>query len=176
MKLSALGLGLIVLAGTAGSGAEGLAATPTDIFIQRFLAKWSGGGSVLLSLTGSPWSVNCQLDSTPGDNAVTLSGRCGLKYLFFISRSIEARLRYVSGSDSYSGTYSVDGGPPAILSGRRTGNNLNVNVRWPQPVNGHRQAVIAIGNDGHVLTLKTIDPLGVNGTPITTADLAFVAQ
>jgi len=166
----------LLLAATIGFGAEASAATSTDAYIKRFFVNWSGGGSVLLDLTGSSWSVNCYLNSTPGDNAVTLSGRCSLKYLFFITRSVDATLKYIGGPNDYSGTYSVDGGPPAILSGRRAGDDLTVNVKWPAPVNGHLQAVITIVNDGRNFTLKTVDPLGVNGTPVTTSDLAFIAQ
>jgi len=172
MKPSAFAFISTILAATVGADVR--AATPTDPYIQRFLVNWSGGGTVLLDFAGSPWSVYCYLNPTPGDNAVTLAGRCRLKYLFFLSRSIDATLRYAGGA--YSGTYSVDGGPPAILSGRRAGDDLTVNVRWPIPINGHLQAVITIVNDGHNFTLKTVDPIGLNGTPITTSDLAFVAQ
>src|SRR5580698_10071179 len=141
MKRSILGLCLLGPALVLGSGA-GLTATATDSYIQRFLVNWSGGGHVLLSLTGSPWTVNCYLDPTAGDDAVTLSGRCRLKYLFILSRSIDAKLQYHADSETYTGTYSVDGGPPALLSGRRSGNDLTVNVRWPEPLNGHLNAVI----------------------------------
>jgi hypothetical protein len=176
MNRFVLACALSALTGTAGSVDEGRAASPTDKYIQRFLVGWSGGGSALLDLKGSPWSVYCHLAPSAGDNSVTLSGGCRLKYLFFVSRSIEAKLKYEAGSDSYSGTYSVDGGPPALLTGRRSGDDLTVNVRWPMPVNGHLQAIIKIFNDGRLFTLKTIDPIGVDGTPITTSDLTFVAQ
>jgi hypothetical protein len=174
MKRSVLGLCLLGLALVPGSEA-GRSATATDSYIQRFLVNWSGGGHVLLRLTGSPWSVNCYLDPTAGNDAVTLSGRCRLKYLFILSRSIDAKLQYQADSETYTGTYSVDGGPPALLSGRRSGNDLTVNVRWPEPVNGHLNAVIKIFNDGHRFTLTTIDPIGINGNPVTTSDLEFTA-
>jgi len=156
--------------------ADACRAAQTDRYIQRFFVKWSGGGSVLLSLDGSPWSVNCYLDPTPGNDSVTLSGRCSLRYFFIVSRGIEATLVHEGGSDSYSGTYSVDGGPPALLRGHRSGDDLTINVRWPEPVNGHLQAVIKIFNDGRLFTLKTIDPLGLDGTPVTTSDLSFTAE
>jgi hypothetical protein len=174
MKRSFLGLCLLSSTLVLGS-ADGRSAIATDSYIQRFLVNWSGGGHVLLSLTGSPWTVNCYLDPTAGDDAVTLSGRCRLKYLFILSRSIDAKLQYQADSETYTGTYSVDGGPPALLSGRRSGNDLTVNVRWPEPVNGHLNAVIKIFNDGHRFTLTTIDPIGINGNPVTTSDLEFTA-
>jgi hypothetical protein len=174
MKRFVLSLCLLASVLVLGSGA-GRSVTATDPYIQRFLVNWSGGGHVLLSLTGSPWTVNCYLDPTAGDDAVTLSGRCRLKYLFILSRSIDAKLQYQAHSETYTGTYSVDGGPPALLSGRRSGNDLTVNVRWPEPVNGHLNAVIKIFNDGHRFTLTTIDPIGINGNPVTTSDLEFTA-
>lgn len=157
----------------AGILVPGIAAAADDDFLRRFLVPWSGGGTVKLSLDGSPWRVNCHLQPTGGDNAVTLAGNCRLKFIFFLSNDIEAKLRYDPVSESYSGTYVVDGGPPAILSGRRKDDALNLNVRWPTPVNGHPEAVIVITNDNNRFTLTTIDTIGLNGKPVVTSDLAF---
>lgn len=151
----------------------GAALAADDDFLRQFLVPWTGGGTVKLSLDGSPWRVNCRLDPSGNATSVTLAGNCRLKFLFFLSNDIEAKLRYDPASGSYSGTYVVDGGPPAILSGRRTGETLNLNVRWPTPVNGHPDAVIVITNDTRRFTLTTIDPIGLNGTPVMTSDLAF---
>lgn len=159
----------------AGIVVPGLAAAADDDFMRRFLVPWSGGGVVKLSLDGSPWRVNCHLQPTGGENAVTLAGNCRLKFIFFLSNDIEAKLRYDPASASYSGTYVVDGGPPAILSGQRKDDVLTLNVRWPTPVNGHPEATIVITNDGKRFTLTTIDQVGFNGRPVTTSDLAFNA-
>ena len=142
-------------------------------YLQRFAAMWTGGGTVRLSLTGSPWRVSCHLTPTFGDNAVSLAGNCRLRYLFFLSNDIVAKLRYDPAANSYSGTYVVDNGPPAILSGTRTSDVLTLNVRWPKPVNGHLDAIIHIVNDGRVFTLTTTDPIGVDGKPVVTSDLSF---
>jgi hypothetical protein len=153
-----------------------VAAAADDEYLGRFLARWSGGGSVRFSLEGSPWRVACRLDPRSGVNTITLAGNCRLKFIFFLSNDIEARLRYDPISDSYSGTYVVDGGPPAVLRGWRREGTLTLNVRWPQPVNGHPEAVIVITNDGQRFTLTTIDTIGLNGTPVVTSDLAFDAS
>lgn len=157
----------------AGIVLPALAHGADDEYIRRFLAPWSGGGIVKLSLEGSPWRVSCRLDSTSGENAVTLAGNCRLKLIFFLSNDIEAKLRYDPASDSYSGTYVVDGGPPALLSGRRKDDTLTLNVRWPKPVNDHLDATIVITNDTKRFTLTTIDTIGLNGKPVITSDLAF---
>jgi hypothetical protein len=147
-----------------------------DVYIQRFDAQWSGGGSVRFSLTGSPWSVDCALKPALSPNQVNLSGLCRLSLLYILSKSIDATLKYDPASRNYSGTYSVDGGPPAILSGKRSGNDLTLDVRWPILVNGHTNAIIKIVNDGHRFTMTTIDPIGISGKAVTTSDLAFNAN
>jgi len=153
----------------------GFAQAADGDYIRRFLVPFTGGGIVKLSLDGSPWRVNCRLDPTVSENAVTLAGNCRLKFIFFLSNDIEAKLRYDPASDSYSGTYVVDGGPPALLSGRRKDDTLTLNVRWPTPVNGHPEATIVITNDTKRFTLTTIDTIGLNGKPVITSDLAFNA-
>ena len=147
-----------------------------DTYLQRFEVNWTGGGQVKMSLTGSPWRVSCHFDPAVGENTVTLSGRCRLWLLFFLSKSIVAKLNYDAASDSYSGTYVVDDGPPALLSGRRSDDVLTLNVRWPMPVNDHLDAVIRIFNNTRLFTLTTIDPIGIDGSPVVTSDLSFTAR
>jgi hypothetical protein len=153
----------------------GIALAADDDYLHQFFVPWTGGGTVKLSLDGSPWQVNCHLNPSGGSNSVTLTGNCRLKFIFFLSNDIEAKLRHDPASASYSGTYVVDGGPPAMLSGRRTGETLTLKVRWPTPVNGHPEAVIVIMNDNKRFTLTTIDTIGLNGKPVVTSDLAFNA-
>ena len=149
------------------------AAGQGDDYLRRFSAVWVGGGMVKLSLTGAPWRVSCHLTPTFAENAVSLAGNCRLRYLFFLSNDIVAKLRYDPATERYAGTYVVDNGPPAILSGTRTDDVLNLNVRWPMPVNDHLDAVIRIFNDSRRLTLTTTDPIGVDGRPVVTSDLSF---
>ena len=144
-----------------------------ESFIRRFLTPWVGGGEVKLSLDGSPWRVKCHLTPAGNDTSVTLAGNCRLRFLFFLSNDIVAKLWYEAGSDSYAGTYVVDGGPPALLSGKRRDDELTLNVRWPFPVNGHLDAIIRIVNDTRLFTLTTIDPIGLDGKPVVTSDLRF---
>jgi hypothetical protein len=155
---------------------QGIAMAGDESYMQRFLTNWTGGGEVRMSLTGSPWHVSCHFHPAGGDTNVTLSGRCRLRLIFFLSKSIVANLKYEPESDSYSGTYVVDDGPPALLSGRREDDVLTLNVRWPFPVNDHLDAIIRIFNDSRLLTLTTIDPIGINGNPVVTSDLSFTPQ
>jgi hypothetical protein len=152
-------------------------AADDDEYLLRFAHSWKGGGTASLNLHLPSWRVSCNLAASKGTNRVSLSGPCRLKLVSFLSKQIAATLNYNPGSDSYSGTYSVDGGPPATLSGRLSGDSLNLDVTWPILVNGHYKARIHIVNDGRGhFTLTTIDPLGLYGKPMTTSDLHFVPQ
>ncbi|MFO1082124.1 MAG: hypothetical protein U1E23_16025 [Reyranellaceae bacterium] len=157
-------------------GGQGGARAGDESYMRRFLTDWTGGGEVKLSLDGSPWRVRCHLAPAGDETSVTLSGTCRLRFLFFLSKSIVAKLRYEASSDSYSGTYVVDDGPPALLSGKRLDDVLTLNVRWPFPVNDHLDALIRIVNDAQVFTLTTIDPIGLDGKPIVTSDLRFTPR
>ena len=160
------------LALPAGSGAA-----EDESHLGGFAGTWRGGGTARPNLHFPAWRVSCKLASARGANSVRLFGLCRLKLLPFISKKIDARLNHDPGSDSYSGTYCVDDGPPAILSGRVTGETLRLDMTWPHPVNGHLKSIIRIVNDGRGrFTLTTIDPLGLDGTPITTSDLAFTRE
>ena len=153
-----------------------LANADDGAYLRRFLVNWRGGGEVKMSLTGSPWRVSCRLSPQGDERTVTLSGGCRLWFLFFLSKSIVAKLAYDATSESYSGTYVVDDGPPAILRGTRAGDVLTLNVRWPMPVNDHLDAIIRIVNDTRLFTLTTIDPIGIDGKPVVTSDLHFAPQ
>ncbi|MBV9858954.1 MAG: hypothetical protein JO038_02455 [Alphaproteobacteria bacterium] len=148
-----------------------------DAYLQRFVGNWKGGGTALLSVYLPAWRVDCDLASARAPNSVRVYGSCRLSLFSFLSKRIDTTLFYNPPTDSYSGTYSVNDGPPAVMSGRLAGDVLTLDVTWPKPVNGHLKAVIRTTNDGlgH-LSLTSIDPLGTDGTPLTTSDLAFVSR
>ena len=146
-------------------------------YLHRFAVVWKGGGTASLNLHLPSWRVSCRLSPSAGANRITLFGNCYLKLISFLSKRIDTTLVYNSSSDSYSGTYSVDGGPPAILWGRQSGDRLTLDVAWPILVNGHNKAKIYIVNDGRGhFTLETVDPLGLYGSPMTTSDLHFTPE
>jgi hypothetical protein len=145
-----------------------------DAYLRRFAVAWRGGGTASLNLHLPDFRVRCKLAATSAPDSVRLVGPCRLSILPFLSQTIDTTLTYNAKTDSYSGTYSVSGGKPAILAGRQKGDMLDLDVTWPILINGHTKAKIAIVNDGQShFTLKTVDPLGLNGTPMTTSDLSF---
>ena len=62
------------------------------------------------------------------------------------------------------------------MAGRVSGDSLNLDVTWPILVNGHYKARIHIVNDGRHFSLTTVDPLGLNGSPMVTSDLHFTPE
>jgi hypothetical protein len=164
----ALAAFLLPLQARAGDGTD---------YLRRFNTDWKGGGSASLNLHLPNFGVSCHLSPTSGPSSIRLSGLCRLSILPFLSQSIDTTLTYDSRTDSYSGTYSVDRGPPAILLGRQIGDNLNLDVTWPILVNGHTKAKIYISNDGRGhFALTTVDPLGLHGVAMKTSDLHFTPQ
>jgi hypothetical protein len=66
----------------------------------------------------------------------------------------------VKGS-KYSGSYIGAGTGTAGLSGSRSGNAINLGIRWAKEVNGDRKArmtVEKIGENGMKLTTVDVDP------------------
>jgi hypothetical protein len=148
-----------------------------DAYLRRFAIPWTGGGTASLNLHFPDFRVRCKLAATSSPDSVRLVGPCRLSILPFLSQTIDTTLTYDHKTDSYSGTYSVSGGKPAILVGRQHGDTLDLDVTWPILVNGHNKAKITIVNDGRShFTLKTVDPLGLKGTPMTTSDLRFTPE
>ena len=152
-------------------------AADDNSYLLRFAGNWKGGGKVSLSLLLSDFRVSCNFRSVNMQNSVRLSGLCRSGLLSFVSKSINTTLKYDERSDSYSGTYRVGSGPISILSGKRSGDALDLDATWPVLINGHTKAKIYIVNDerGH-FSLTTVDPLGLSGHPMTTSDLSFTPE
>jgi hypothetical protein len=72
------------------------------------------------------------------------------------SRRIAIRLKTRGGT--YSGTYIGAGTGPATLRGNRSGNALNLTIRWAKNVNGDRTAML------------TLQKSATNRTQISTTD------
>jgi hypothetical protein len=145
-----------------------------DAYLHRFAVNWTGGGIASLNLHFPDFRVRCKLAATSTSDSVRLIGPCRLSILPFLSQTIDTTLSYEPKTDSYKGAYSVSGGKPAMLVGKQNGDALDLDVTWPILVNGHNKAKIYIVNDGRShFTLKTVDPLGLTGSPMTTSDLSF---
>lgn len=138
----------MVFAGSAGHADEAAFLTSLD-------GNWSGKGTVKVRTNSSPVNVTCRFDSDATKSSLSLEGNC--RGLVIVSRAIGADLK-VKGS-KYSGSYVGAGTGTAGLSGRRSGNAINLGIRWAKDVNGDRNARL------------TVEKVGANGMRLTTVDV-----
>ena len=126
-------------------------------FLNSLDGNWSGKGTVKVRTNSSPISVTCNFDSDATESSLSLDGNC--RGMVIVSRAIGADLK-VKGS-KYSGSYVGAGTGTAGLSGSRTGNAINLGIRWAKDVNGDRNArmtVEKVGENGMTLTTVDVDP------------------
>jgi hypothetical protein len=138
-------------------------------YLGLFNGTWSGGGTVV---KGSiPWQVSCQAIGQPGENHIVITGDCSVA---IINVPISADITYDPDTGLYSGTYIGAKVGPAHLSGKRSGNVVNLTITWPKPVNGDTRAQMIIENDGRgELRIVVTDNTAPGGPELTTHDLVL---
>jgi len=126
-------------------------------FLNSLDGNWSGKGTVKVRTNSSPINVTCKFDSDATESSLSLDGNC--RGMVIVSRAIGADLK-VKGS-KYSGSYVGAGTGTAGLAGSRSGNAINLGIRWAKEVNGDRNArmtVEKVGENGMRLTTVDVDP------------------
>ena len=126
----------------------GAAAMPAQAgerpFLDRFVGSWSGSATVIDK--GRTLNVSCQVTGAPDDTHISIRGHCNAG---LIGRAISADLTFDPKSGRYSGTYIGDDVGPARLSGKRSGERVELTITWPKPVNGDTTAKMTIVNSGN---------------------------
>jgi hypothetical protein len=128
-----------------------------DGFFSNLAGKWSGKGMVRVEADSTPVSVRCSFDSATTARSMQLDGSC--TGLVVVSRDIGATIR--SDGSRFSGVYRGSRTGPAALSGTRSGNALNLAIRWASNVNGDRSAaleLVKVGKNGMRLVTTDKDP------------------
>jgi hypothetical protein len=126
-------------------------------FLRSLQGKFAGKGTVRIRTNSPVMNISCTFKSDTTDNSLSLDGSC--RAMMIMTRPIRADLT-TSGA-TYSGTYVGSKSGPATLSGSRTGDAINLNIRWAKIVNGDRDAqmtVEKIGADAMRLTVTDVDP------------------
>ena len=123
-------------------------------FLRSLGGNWTGKGMVKVRTNSSPINVSCTFDSNTTASSLSLDGNC--RGLIIISRAIGADIR--TNGSTYSGSYVGAGTGTAGLSGKRSGNAINLGIRWAKNVNGDRTARL------------TVEKVGENGMRLTTVD------
>jgi len=135
--------------------AGGFAAHANDgEFLGSLQGNWAGKGTVKVRTNSDPINVNCTFSTDTSDTSLSLDGKC--RGLVIVSRSISADL--TASGTSYKGSYTGAGTGVAGLSGTRSGDAINLGIRWAKEVNGDRAAQM------------TVEKVGENGLRLTTVD------
>lgn len=133
----------------------GFAAHASDgDFLTSLEGSWAGKGTVKVRTNASPVNVNCTFKTDATDTSLSLDGKC--RGLVVVSRAISADL--TANGTSYKGTYTGAGTGVAGLNGQRSGDAINLGIRWAKEVNGDRSARM------------TVEKVGSNGLRLTTVD------
>ncbi|WP_062116997.1 hypothetical protein [Aureimonas sp. AU40] len=141
-------------------------------YFQRFAGSFSGNGTVQREQDSSPRRVSCSLTgAAPSANRLRIDGSC--RAAIIVRREIGADIRYDPASQRFAGTYTGSSrGPAQLRNGRLRGDTLTLDLVYPQPVHGDRNAVMTIRNSGNGrFTLTVTDQ--VDGQSRTTSNVSL---
>lgn len=137
-------------------------------FLSSLSGSWKGTGTVTTRIGSKPVKVNCTLQSDATGPSLSMKGIC--RGFVVVRRAISADLR--ANGSRYSGNYVGPSGKPSALFGSRSGNSINLTVRWNRDINGDRMAAMTISKVGsNGLRLRTTDKDGANGRNVVTSDI-----
>jgi hypothetical protein len=135
-------------------------------FLESLEGSWAGKGTVKLRTDSSPVSVSCRFQSDTSATSLSLDGNC--RGLVVVSRAISADL--TARGSKYAGSYVGAGTGTAGLHGARSGNAINLGIRWGKEVNGDRQARMTLEKVGaNAMTLTTVDADPQTGKNVVTS-------
>ncbi|UDF29047.1 UNVERIFIED_ORG: hypothetical protein LHK14_16225 [Roseateles sp. XES5] len=161
-------ISLAILAGGLALAQAHPATASEEQFLTSLEGQYEGKGHVRLRTNRGPINVTCSFQSTATADTLSLDGTC--RGLVVVSRSVDADL--TRRGASYTGTYIGAGSGPATLSGKRSGNALNLAIRWAKDINGDRSAQLSLAKSGsRGLTLTTTDKDPVSGKAIVTSKI-----
>ena len=156
------------------ASAAGQATAQEDDFLARFAGSWSGSGTVQRNIDSDPAKVSCNLTGQGGGNSASVSGTCRAMAIF--SRNIGIDLSYDPGSERYSGTYTGSRIGPARVSGKRSGDALNLTITWPKPVNGDTTAQMTIQNAGNGRLSVAVSDEAPGGGRVQTTSMSLARK
>lgn len=140
-------------------------------FLKRFDGTFSGSGEVSRNEGDASTGVKCSMKGTSTSTAVSMSGTCRAAIIF--SRKISAHLK-VDESGRYTGTYVGSSIGPAALSGKRSGDSINLTITWPEEVRGDTTAQMTIRNDGNgQVAIIIADKMSAGGASAQVSSIAL---
>lgn len=158
---------LVASAMAIGAGATQAAESE---FLRTLDGDWIGKGEVKIRTNREPIDVTCDFVSSGEGSSLSLDGRC--RGLIVVSRAISADI--TANGERYSGSYLGAGTGQAGLSGRRSGNAINLTVRWAKEVNGDRSARMTVEKLGqNAMRLTTMDKDPETGRNVVTSNITL---
>jgi len=140
-------------------------------FLKRFDGTFSGSGEVSRNEGEASTGVRCSMKGTSTPATVSMNGTCRAAIIF--SRQISADLK-VDESGRYTGTYVGSSIGPAALSGKRSGDAINLTITWPEPVRGDTTAQMTIRNDGDgQVAIIITDKMSAGGASAQVSSIAL---
>jgi hypothetical protein len=135
-------------------------------FLQSFKGNFAGKGTVQVTTDVPSVGVSCSFQSNATSTSLSLDGNC--RGLVVVTREISAHLK--SSGAKYTGVYIGSRTGPAQLNGSRSGNAINLGIRWANEVNGDRKAQMTVEKRGeNVIRLTVIDTDPKTGKSVVTS-------
>jgi hypothetical protein len=137
--------------------ASGSAHADEADFLSSLQGDFAGKGTVQVTTDVPNVGVSCSFKSNATSTSLSLDGNC--RGLVVVTRAISANLK-VTGA-KYSGVYVGSRTGPAQLNGSRSGNAINLGIRWATEVNGDLKAQLTVektSGNGMRLTVTDVDP------------------
>ncbi len=156
-----------IIAGLSLSSAPSVAADEAG-YLASLQGSLKGSGFAKLRTNRGAINLTCSFRSVAQKSSLSLSGTC--RGLGLVTRQIDARLD-VSGA-RYRGTYTGAASGPATLSGRRSGETIELQVKWSKEINGDKSANMRIERTrGNGIRILTIDRDPESGKSVVTSQI-----
>lgn len=157
----------LIVAGLALPAATPSLASEAD-YLASLQGSLKGTGFAKLRTNRAAINLTCTFTSVAKPSSLSLSGTC--RSLGVFKRNIEARLN-VSGA-RYRGTYTGAASGPATLSGKRSGETIQLQVNWGKEINGDKTATMRIERRGrNGIRIVTIDRDPDSGKSVVTSQI-----
>ncbi|KQV65250.1 hypothetical protein [Rhizobium sp. Root1220] len=144
------------------------AAADEGPFLKSLAGEWTGGGMMKRSTSSSPINLNCSFQSKANGEVFSMNGTC--RGMIVVSREVSAQL--TATDNQYAGSYIGPSGGVSGLQGKRSGDAINLAVRWSRIINGDRSANMTIQRvNANTIRIQTIDKDPTSGERVITSEL-----
>jgi len=139
-------------------------------FLQSLAGDWTGGGMMKRTTSSSPINLDCNFKTQASGEVLSMKGTC--RGMIVVTRAVSANLK-VSGAQ-YAGSYIGPSGGVSGLRGSRSGDAINLAVRWSRVINGDRTANMTIERvDANAIRIRTVDVDPASGQKVVTSEISL---